>query len=70
MNPREQQRRWELDRDIFWVEPEPTWPNGRYRAYFEATKAQAKAITAYVDDCLESGEGDLFQFEQGDTKSF
>jgi hypothetical protein len=47
---------WELDKDVIWHEPEPR-SNGRYRAYFEATEEQAKAITAAGNDYLNSGEG-------------
>jgi hypothetical protein len=58
---------WELDKDVIWHEPEPR-SNGRYRAYFEATEEQAKAITAAGNDYLNSGEGFLSRFDQGETK--
>ena len=49
---------WELDRYIEWEKP----PNGYYRASFWATEKQAKAVVAYVDECLRTGEGDLSQY--------
>jgi hypothetical protein len=51
---------WELDQEVIWDEPTPSRPNGRYRARFEATRAEAEAITRAVDDALDRGEGLLY----------